>query len=456
MFSYVDIGAVDTKTKTIVAASYLTADAAPSRARQNVKAGDVLVSMTRPSLNAVALVPESLDGAVASTGFCVLRAREVDPKWILTTVRSPQFIRAMAELVQGALYPAVRPADVKGYSIPVPPTSEQIRIVAKLDDLYSRIERISDALGGLPALLNKCRESILAAAFRGDLSADFHSDRGETAPAVLRNALTERPRASPPPMEPNDAESALRDVALPSLPETWRYLRVDELTLPGTSVTYGIILPGPEVPGGVPYVRQQDIEDGYVRLDGLRHTTPAIAAKHERSSIRPGDVLLCIIRHLRVAVASKELDGANITQGTVRIRPSHELVIPEYLAAYLRSPFAQAWMKRRYFGMAMPRINVSDARAIPVPIPTLPEQRAILDRLSEQMNALLTVTRDVAEAMQMRETLERTILARAVRGELVPQDPNDESASALLDRIRSERKTKAQLPPTKTRKRARS
>src|ERR1700693_2655703 len=99
-FTYIDISSVHSDYKQIVQPKMLPKAEAPSRARQRLKAGDVLVSMTRPNLNAVGLVPESLDGAVGSTGFHVLRARGADPGWLFYLVQSGAFVQAMSELVQ--------------------------------------------------------------------------------------------------------------------------------------------------------------------------------------------------------------------------------------------------------------------------------------------------------------------------------------------------------------------
>lgn len=76
VFDYIDLSAVDQEAKLIIGAREVSCDEAPSRARQLVARGDVLVSTVRPNLNGVARVPDQLDGATASTGFCVLRARE--------------------------------------------------------------------------------------------------------------------------------------------------------------------------------------------------------------------------------------------------------------------------------------------------------------------------------------------------------------------------------------------
>lgn len=417
-FCYIDIGAVDNGSKRITDAKVLAVSEAPSRARQNVRTGDVLVSMTRPNLNAVALVPESLDGAVASTGFHVLRGRDVEPAWLFAVVTSPAFVSAMTDLVQGALYPAVRAADVREYRVAVPPLAEQRRIVAKLDKLLANGRAAREALEAVPRLTEDFRRSLLTAAVTGDLTEDWRRASG------AQRARTTDGR-------PGEQQAA----GMPALPATWSYMSVAKVAQTGTVVTYGIVLPGPEVPNGVPYVRQQDIEDGRVKVEQLARTSREIAAKHERSALLEGDVLLCIIRHLRVAVVPPGIDGANLTQGTVRIRPA-DFITADYLAAYLAAPPAQHWMKRCYIGMAMPRINVKDARAVPVAVPPLAEQREIMRRVKEALQVAERQAVSARDMLELLNRLEQAALAKAFLGELVPQDPSDEPATALLERVR--------------------
>lgn len=134
-FAYIDIGAVDHEVKRIVGPKVVLAREAPSRARQLVKVGDVLVSTVRPNLNAVARVPEYLDGATASTGFCVLRPREdlLDGDYLFHWVKSPGFIGDMVLRATGASYPAVSDRIVLESKLPVPSLGEQRRIAETLD-----------------------------------------------------------------------------------------------------------------------------------------------------------------------------------------------------------------------------------------------------------------------------------------------------------------------------------
>ncbi len=134
-FEYIDIASVDREKKTIVGTILTSTADAPSRARQIVRRNDVLVSTVRPNLNAVAVVPEELCSAVASTGFCVLRSHpeRLCHRYLYYWVRTPFFVADMGRKATGASYPAVSDAIIKDSLIPLPPLSEQKRIADILD-----------------------------------------------------------------------------------------------------------------------------------------------------------------------------------------------------------------------------------------------------------------------------------------------------------------------------------
>ena len=135
VFTYIDLSAVDQDAKAIAGAREVVCSEAPSRARQLVRAGDVLVSTVRPNLNGVAHVPPEFDGATASTGFCVLRPRatQLDGQYLYQWVKSPHFVKDMVRKATGASYPAVSDRIVCESKIPLPPLPEQRRIAAILD-----------------------------------------------------------------------------------------------------------------------------------------------------------------------------------------------------------------------------------------------------------------------------------------------------------------------------------
>jgi type I restriction enzyme, S subunit len=160
-FRYIDISGIDRELKRIATTTEIAGAEAPSRARQVVKANDVLVSTVRPNLNAVAMVPAELDGEIASTGFSVLRAIEsvLEPRYLFYFTRTEQFISALLQHVRGANYPAVTDRNVLDVEIPWPAKSEQHRITEILDqaDALRQQRCVADdkAQRVLPVLFHK-------------------------------------------------------------------------------------------------------------------------------------------------------------------------------------------------------------------------------------------------------------------------------------------------------------
>jgi type I restriction enzyme S subunit len=134
-FDYVDLSSVDQDRKEIVQTTRTTPGNAPSRAKQLVAAGYIIVSTVRPNLNAVSEVPHGLDGATASTGFCVLRPdrNKLNSRYLYHWVKNEHFVREMVKLARGANYPAVSNRIIKNSLIPFPHLDEQQHIAAILD-----------------------------------------------------------------------------------------------------------------------------------------------------------------------------------------------------------------------------------------------------------------------------------------------------------------------------------
>ena len=306
-FTYVDIGSIDNETKRVADPKLLAHNAAPSRARQNLATGDVLVSMTRPNLNAVAVVPETHDSAIGSTGFDVLRCRLVEPQWLFHIVQSHDFVQAMCRVVQGALYPAIRPQDIRKYAIPVPPLAEQRRIVAKVEELFAELDAAVVELKRVRANLKCYRASVLKAAVTGALSADWraaHPAR-EPASALLVRLLADRRakweaeqqakfaaagKTPPKGWQAKYADPAPPDTTtLPALPDGWVWATVEQVA---------------EIQGGVqkqpsrkpaanayPFLRVANVHRDRLILDDI-HLIELFGDELNRLRLQAGDMLI--------------------------------------------------------------------------------------------------------------------------------------------------------------------
>lgn len=187
---------------------------------------------------------------------------------------------------------------------------------------------------------------------------------------------------------------------------------LEDLIQPERPISYGILMPGPDVPGGVPYIRVTDIQDGQVMTGLVRRTTREIDHAYRRSKLKAGDLLLSIRGHVgRMAIVPECLDGANITQDTARLA-TVGTVEPRYLMWCLSSFGMQRRMDGLTRGAAVQGINLRDVKELPIPEPPLPLQQKFA-AVVERVDRLRTVQR---EALRQAEHLFAALLHRAFSG----------------------------------------
>lgn len=400
--------------------------------------GDVIFAKITPCMeNGKIAVARSLENGVAcgSTEFHVVRplaGNSADYIWRF--LRQKSFRENAEASMTGAVGQRRVPAGyLKESRLPVPPLPEQQRIVAKIDSLTGKSKRARDHLDHVPRLVEKYKQAVLATAFRGGLSrreSERDFDRTTVAANLAELVIEHRRQKS--------ATVGSKPDDLFELPPHWCWTTTEMVVEPGAEIVYGIVQPGPKLQSGVPYVRGTDIENGRIKLDQLLFTSEEIAKRYERASLRGGDILLGIIRATKVAVVPDELEGGNITQGTARFRPSR-LICTDFLARWLESQSAQSWLHSKYRGIDMPGLNLRDVRQLPVPLPPLDEQRLVAGSIERAFAWIDRLAADAISARKLIDHLDQAVLAKAFRGELVPQDPTDEPASVLLERIKAER-----------------
>ncbi|RKG97232.1 restriction endonuclease subunit S [Corallococcus carmarthensis] len=363
---------------------------------------------------------------------------------------------------QGGAQPNISQALLKAFPCRLPPHNEQRRIVAKLEALLARSRRAKEALDAIPTLLERFRQSVLAAAFRGDLTRDWREKNPDVEPAseFLARIRTERrhrweeaelKRMRAKGKVPKDdqwktkyeAPAQIDESGLQELPSGWAWASIEEVCPLEAPVVYGIILPGDDVKGGVPYIRPIDMNsDGTIDFTSMKRTSSSIAAQYKRASLRSGDIVLSIVGTIgKVIVVPEELEGGNITQSSARLRPP-DWLSGDYLRLALLSPILRSQYDKFRFGNAVQRLNIEHVRRLAIPIAPSGEMKLMVTRAAAALACADKV--QTVEQRQHLDKLEQSVLAKAFRGELVPQDPNDEPASVLIEGIRAQRETAEQ------------
>jgi type I restriction enzyme S subunit len=195
-FIYLDIASIDNSLQKITQPKTYLGENAPSRARQLVKAGDILFSTVRTYLKNIAVVPDIYHNQIASTGFCVIRShKEISQKFIFLITQNDNFLEPLNQLQRGTSYPAVRDSDVFTQNIPLPPLAEQHRIVAKIEELFTQLDAGVELLKKVKAKLKRYRQAVLKAAVEGNLTKEWReANQGELEPAsvLLERILKQR------------------------------------------------------------------------------------------------------------------------------------------------------------------------------------------------------------------------------------------------------------------------
>lgn len=364
-FQYVDISAVDNVGKRITAAQTLLGKNAPSRARNRILAGDVLVSTTRPNLNAVAMVPDDLNEQICSTGFCVLRAGpRVLPTYLFHFVQSPTFVEPLSDLVKGALYPAVNDSQVLDQRIPLPPLDEQQQIATNL----------TRALCAANAARRAAEDGLAAA---------------EALPTACLREVFEGNK--------------------------WIVRELRELC---RTITDGTHLPPPFTDSGVPFLFVRNIVSGAIDFDVQKYiseeTYNELTKKHKAE---PGDVLFSAVGSFGVAAVVRTDTRFAFQRHIAHIKPDTTLLDADFLGYFLNSPDGRSQSEAVAMGGAQRTVTLADLRRFRIPVPPLAEQRRIAADLSRRLQAAESVIARCREELATIKAFPASLLRAAFNGD---------------------------------------
>jgi type I restriction enzyme S subunit len=448
---------------------FLTAAKAEELQCTFLRTGDVLISRLADPLGRACIFPEQTKPCVAAVDVCIFRSGsdEVDHTWLMHFINSIYFRNEIELRSSGTTRTRISRKNLGDIEMRVPPLAEQRRIVAKIKTLQERSRRAREVLSEVGPLLEQFRQSVLAAAFRGYLTADWRAAHQNVEPAteLLLRICAERRRRweqaelgkfeaqhQKPPKNWKDKykePEPLGDSYLPELPEGWVWSTLGTISV----IQGGITLGQKKRPGvqyvSVPYLRVANVQRGYLDLSEVKAIEVTLDCL-EQLRLQDGDLLFNEggdrDKLGRGWVWKSEIEDCIHQNHVFRARLLSHEIIPELISHYANEFGREFFFQRASQTVNLASINKTQLSRLPVPVIPLKEQQVLATLLDAVMQLADELQAQVDVAVSKLDTLDQSILAKAFRGELVPQDPHDEPASVLLERIRAQPRRQAKAP----------
>ena len=316
----------------------------------------------------------------------------------------------------------------------LPPFNEQRRIVTKIDELFSELDKGVESLKTARVQLNVYRQAVLKHAFEGKLTAQDPND--EPASELLKRVAAEKARRvkqgvlreqkSLPPINDEDAEFDL---------ESWQRVRMAEVI----KLWNGFAFKSDDFQSeGIPVIRIGDLKNGEVSLSDAVCVSDAVSKTVGTEVWIPPNALLIAMSGATTGKTAFNRTGTPLLLNQRVGRVEVFSVSVSFIRFFFETAVARNLSISR--GSAIPNLSTQQINETVIAIPPLAEQHRIVVKIEEQLSVLEELDKTLDQQLSKAAALRQSILKKAFSGQLVAQDPNDEPASVLLDRIKAEKK----------------
>lgn len=351
-----------------------------------VMSGDVLLNITGASIGRVTQAPASMNGARVSQHVCIIRPKpELEAAFLARFLASAPVQRMIWTEQYGVTRQALTKGQILDFDIPLPSLSEQRRIVAKLEKLLAQVHTCQERLAKIPALLKRFRQSVLAAACSGRLTADWREHNPDT--------------------------------------EQWKSLELREVSERIQIGPFGTQLHKSDyVFNGVPLINPTHIQDSRIAHDPKFSVSKTKLKGLENYVLQENDIILGRRGEMgRCALVSRKESGWLCGTGSLFVRPKSD-INPEYLFLVLRSPETKAVLEGESKGTTMSNLNLEILMKVPVFFSSLAEQQEVVRRVESLFALADRIEARLAEGRKRVDSITQAILGKAFRGELVPTE----------------------------------
>lgn len=389
-FYYIDIDAIDNKNQVVTEAKKIKTAQAPSRASRKLHTGDTVFSLVRPYLKNIAYIDVQLSDCIASTGFFVCTPNAaLNDKYLYRLMVSSYVVDGLNKHMKGDNFPSIRKDDIENYPFPLPPLSEQQRIVERIEELFAKLDEAKERLREVADSFAVRKAAILHKAFTGELTKQWRRENGMSD-------------------------------------ESWEEKKLGEVAL---------LLSGQDFPptkynsdgNGIPYITgASNFDDTHILINRWTDEPSVIAQEN--------DVLLVCKGSGYGKTIIADFKEAHIARQIMALRVK-EIIDNNLLLYYLRNK--NRFIKEQGQGL-IPGLSRKVILSLTINLPTLSEQHEIVRLIDDLLARERAAQQATEQALASIDLMKKSILARAFRGELGTNKASEASVLELLRQVLAE------------------
>ena len=404
-FYYIDIDAIDNKNQVVTEAKKIKTAQAPSRASRKLHTGDTVFSLVRPYLKNIAYIDVQLSDCIASTGFFVCTPNAaLNDKYLYRLMVSSYVVDGLNKHMKGDNSPSIRKDDIENYPFPLPPLTEQQRIVERIEELFSKLDEAKERLQEVADSFAVRKAAILHKAFTGELTQQWRRENGVSD-------------------------------------ESWEESNLGSFIACGPQ--NGLYKPKSSYGDGIRIIRIDAFYDGVIEqwdeLKRLRLDENEI----ECYSLNLNDILINRVnsmQYLGKSALVRELKDVCVFESNImRLSVDESRIYPEFLISFLNSQMGlNELRKNAKQAVNQASINQQDIKNVIINLPALSEQHEIVRLIDDLLARERSAQQATEQALASIDLMKKSILARAFRGELGTNKASEASALELLKKVLAE------------------
>jgi type I restriction enzyme S subunit len=408
--------------------------------KNRFETGDVLYGKLRPYLNKLLIADQP---GVCTTEIIPLRkSSHIDNRYLFYWLKHPTFLDYVTSVSHGLNMPRLGTEAGKAAPFILAPLAEQKRIADKLESVLGRVATCRARLDRVPALLKRFRQSVLAAAVSGKLTEEWRERNVSLIDAATSLADVESTKNGKLRVQKSDANLDALDLF--EVPVKWSWVKNHQLVVDSNTAIcagpFGTIFKAKDFrSSGIPIIFLRHVAEGQYLTRKPGFMDKAVwKAQHQEYSVHGGELLVTKLGDPpgTACIYPQGIGVAMVTPDVMKMEVDQRVADPLYLMYFFNSPLCKDLVTQMAFGATRLRIDLTMFKNFPIPLPPRAEQQEIVRRVEALFAIADRIESRLATAQKTVERLTPATLAKAFRGELVPQDPNDEPASALLERLK--------------------